>query len=57
MIANATPEQTNRWHMQKCGDHGSPENLEHARYLLSTHAGHGGCRRYLDGLAYTAAMM
>lgn len=57
MNAVATPAQINRWRLQKCGDHGRPESLEEARYLLAAHAGHGGCERYLHSLSYAATVM
>ncbi|WP_157228920.1 hypothetical protein [Nocardia brevicatena] len=56
MIAAASADLVNRWRMEKCHDHIAPAGIEHARFLLSFHAGHGCCR-FLDGLAYTSAVM
>lgn len=53
----ASAELINQWRMEKCDDAQPPVSIEHARFLLSTHAGHGGCHRYLDGLSYVAAVM
>jgi hypothetical protein len=47
--AVAPADQLNRWRMQKCGDiHIS--GLEHARFALTTHGGHGGCRLFFAAL-------
>lgn len=54
MIPVAPVEQINRWRMEKCDDRVPPVSIEHARFALSFHAGHG-CRRFLDGLAYFSA--
>ncbi|WP_157228641.1 hypothetical protein [Nocardia brevicatena] len=57
MTRTAPTELINRWRLEKCGDTHPPSSLEHARFLMSTHAGHGGCHRYLDGLSYATAVM
>lgn len=54
MNAVATAEVRARWAIAAahCGTTPAVEGMEHARYLLSAHAGHGGCEQYMTALAY-----
>ncbi len=47
-----------RWQTRAldCADTPAVEDVEHARYLLSSHAGHGGCEQYLTALSYGAVV-
>ncbi|WP_157224225.1 hypothetical protein [Nocardia paucivorans] len=56
MTPVAPADQINRWRMEKCEDRIPPSSIEHARFELTFHAGHG-CQRFLDGLAYSTAVM
>lgn len=54
MIAVATAETRARWEITvaDCTSTPAVEGMEHARYLLSAHSGHGGCEQYMTALAY-----
>lgn len=54
MIAVAPADVRARWDntAQNCDTTPAVEGMEHARYLLSFHAGHGGCEQYMTALAY-----
>ncbi|WP_345498723.1 hypothetical protein [Nocardia callitridis] len=47
-----------RWAINAADCYSRPnvESLEHARYLMSAPAGHGGCPQYLGALAYGSAV-
>jgi len=47
--AEAPTYQLNRWRLQKCDDTYIC-GLEHARFSLTAHGGHGGCALYLAAL-------
>lgn len=49
MNAVAPPYQLNRWRLQKCDD-SFISGLEHARFALTAHGGHGGCRLFFAAL-------
>lgn len=51
MNAVAPAETRNRWRLQKCSD-SYINDLEHARFAMTFHAGHGGCQQYLTALGY-----
>lgn len=55
MIAVAPTYQLNRWRMQKCCDT-YISGLEHARFAMTAHAGHGGCALYLAALRRTSGV-
>lgn len=54
MNAIVTADVLARWQTRSLDCAASPavEGMEHARYLLSAHAGHGGCEQYMTALAY-----
>ncbi|WP_157228972.1 hypothetical protein [Nocardia brevicatena] len=56
MTPIAPVELINRWRMEKCDDRVPSVSIEPARFALSFHAGHG-CRRFLDGLTYSSAVV
>ncbi|WP_040783413.1 hypothetical protein [Nocardia pneumoniae] len=58
MIAVATAETRARWEttVADCTSTPAVEGIEHARYLLSAHSGHGGCEQYLTALAYVSVV-
>lgn len=53
MTPATSAEPIDRRRMEKCDDTAAPMSIE----LLGFHAGHGGCRRFLDGLCYVAVVM
>ncbi|MGQ4598344.1 hypothetical protein [Nocardia sp. R6R-6] len=60
MIVQATREQIGRWELRSrdCKQAVCVEGQEHARYLLSAHAGHGGeCQPYQDALSAVSAAL
>ncbi|WP_228002448.1 hypothetical protein [Nocardia australiensis] len=54
MSAVITRDVLTRWVIRgaHCTTAPEVESAEHARYLLSAHAGHGGCTQFLGALAY-----
>ena len=54
MNAVVRPDVLARWqvHGQNCTATPALDGMKHARYLLTTHAGHGGCEQYMAALAY-----
>ena len=59
MNAIATAETLSRWAIRAadCTITSDVEGIEHSRYLLSAHAGHGGCAQYLTAMAYESVVM
>ena len=59
MNAIATPEAQTRWAIRAADCTVTPdvEGIEHSRYLLSAHAGHGGCAQFLAAMAYESVVM
>ncbi|GAA5047630.1 hypothetical protein [Nocardia callitridis] len=59
MNAVAAPNVLTRWAIQAahCTARPQIESMEHARYVMSAHAGHGGCPQYLGALAYGSAAL
>lgn len=54
----ASPDVLARWQTRAldCALTPAVEDIDHARYILSIHGGHGGCEQYLTALAYGAVM-
>ncbi len=59
MNAIAAPEVLSRWAIRAADCTITPdvEGIEHSRYLLSAHAGHGGCAQYLGAMGYESVVM
>lgn len=56
MNAVAPTYQLNRWRLQKCDDT-YISGLEHARFAMTTHGGHGGsCALFLAALQRTSVV-
>lgn len=58
MIPVASRETLGRWQTRahNCASTPAVEDIAHARYLLGSHAGHGGCEQYVTALAYGAVV-
>lgn len=58
-MITATLQQIDLWRMRHrfCNDESGPMSLDEARVVLGQHAGHGGCRQYLDALKSVSAVM
>ncbi|MGQ4618426.1 hypothetical protein [Nocardia sp. R7R-8] len=60
MMAHAGQEEIDRWELRagNCDAGVVVEGVEHARWLLARHSGHGsGCRPFQDALSAVSVAM
>ncbi|WP_406234884.1 hypothetical protein [Nocardia sp. NBC_01009] len=55
MIAVAAPDVLDRWRQQPCDDT-HVENIEHARFALTAHSGHG-CTQFDAALRHVSRVL